>query len=228
MLIIPPWCEWLASYPGQLSGPYVVFEINVKLLVMIVISVLILWHAFIIIKRLRNKNIISWIKENITIGKIIILILIIILIMIMYTMIFIGRVMISYETSSAVDILNHKKFMGEEEKTTAAIYEDEYLYLFKEDYKDEPEHYEYILKNAYKLRKVNIYISKAFEEKSIIMLIIPPWCEWLESYPGKLNGPYLAFEINVKLLVIIVISALVLWHIFIIRKRKNEKAKRPI
>ena len=169
------------------------------------------------------KNVISWINNNISIGIILLILLLIILIPIVYSMIFIGKVMISGESSSQVNILNHKKFMGEEEKTTAAIYEDEYLYLFKEDYKDEPEHYEYILKNAYKLRKVNIYISKAFEEKSIIMLIIPPWCEWLASYPGQLSGPYVVFEINVKLLVIIVISALVLWHIFIIRKRKNEK-----
>lgn len=71
-------------------------------------------------------------------------------------MIFIGRVMISDETFSAVDILNHKKFMGEEEKTTAAIYEDEYLYLFKEDYKDEPEKYERKLMDAHKLREVDI------------------------------------------------------------------------
>lgn len=101
------------------------------------------------------KNVISWINNNISIGIILLILLLIILIPIVYSMIFIGKVMISGESSSQVNILNHKKFMGEEEKTTAAIYEDEYLYLFKEDNKDDPEYYEYILKNAHKLREVD-------------------------------------------------------------------------
>lgn len=60
------------------------------------------------------KNVISWINNNISIGIILLILLLIILIPIVYSMIFIGKVMISGESSSQVNILNHKKFMGEE------------------------------------------------------------------------------------------------------------------